>query len=384
MTATFQRVTIAGVLVVAAVAAPAARQAAQASQETLLLAQGWAYLSGGDANNAASVAGQLLAQYPLSSAGVSLAVEAELPRTGWLGALGVYEQWLGARRMDEPYALRRVARACLRQALGDLTTRPSALQALIADGDQDALAEATRESARGKFGDTEALAAVGDDRAVRALVDQLESIPDARGPIIEALARSRNKLAVPPLIKLLDATNDVTRAQAADALGQLGATEVIGKLRPLLDEKQPYYVRFSAARALGRLGDASGVLFLRQAMDTAAGAPGASLLRIQAAAALAAIGPDTGWIDTARALLSDPEPFVRAEAAQCLAPYDNAAAKATLDAMMNDPNPAIRQKAGQILAKNVAGDVATLRRLLRSADAEARIVAAGRILEITR
>ena len=119
-------------------------------------------------------------------------------------------------------------------------------------------------------------------------------------------------------------------------------------------------------------------------MDTAATQPGASQLRIQAAAALAAIGQDTGWLDTARALLNDPEPYVRAQAAQLVAPFDNAAARDTLSQLLNDPNAAIRQKSAQILARSVAGDFATLRSLLRSTDAETRAYAAGRILELTR
>jgi len=105
---------------------------------------------------------------------------------------------------------------------------------------------------------------------------------------------------------------------------------------------------------------------------------------VQAAAALALTGPDSGWMDTSRALLNDPQSHVRVLAAQSLAPYDNATARASLDALLNDPNPAIRQLAAQVLAKDVAGDFATLRSLMRSTDGEARLSAASRILEITR
>jgi HEAT repeat protein len=382
------RVVFAAALALTAVVTPRAQQqASPSSQEALLLAQGWAYLSSGDANNAAAVAAQLLTQFPLSSAGVSLAVETELPRTGWLGALGVYEQWLGARRMDEPYALRRVARASLRQALGDLSTRTSALEALIADGDQDALAQAATGSSGGKFGDTRALAASGNEKAVRALVDQLDSMPGARARIIEALSLSHSRTAIPALIKLLDDPDIDTRARAADALGKLNATEAIPRLRPLLDEKQPFPIRFKAASSLARLGDASGTLFLRAQMDTRATPELTrvySTVRIEAAAALAALGPDPGWMDTARALLNDPDPTVRVQAARVLAPYDNATAKNTLEVAMNDPNPGVRELAAQVLARDVAGDFATLRRLLRSTDPEARTSAAARILELTR
>jgi HEAT repeat protein len=186
-------------------------------------------------------------------------------------------------------------------------------------------------------------------------------------------------------VKLLDDPNDNTRAAAIDALGTLGAQEVAGRLRPLLDDsKQPFYIKFVSARALGRLGEGSGIAFLRQILDNSAPTPEMSQLRVDVAGALAAIGPDTGWQDTARTLLNDPSPNVRADAARLLAPYDNSNAKSTLDALLNDPNPAIRQKSAEILAHDVAGDYSTLRRLLRSTDAEARTSAAARILEITR
>ncbi len=376
---------VALVVAMTSVAARAQQAAPVAtSQEALLLAQGWGYLSSGDSTRAAAIAAQLLAAYPLSDAGVALAVEAELPRSGWLGALNVYEQWMGARRLDNGYTLRRIARASLHEALKNVATRPAALEALIADGDPDAIAQATAAMGAGKFSDTRALAVTGDDRAVKALITQLDSLQDGQGPIIDALGQSHNRVAIPPLLKLLSDPRDNISAAAADALGRLGFPEVIDKLRPLLAEDHGYAVRFTAARALGRLGDPSGVIFLRQAMDRAAGAPGASLLRIQAAAALAAIGPDTGFIDTARALLNDPDPYVRTLAAEVVAPFDNALAKSTLQALESDPNPAIRQKAAQVMAQHVAGDLSTLRSLLRSADAEARTFAAGRILELTR
>jgi HEAT repeat protein len=361
------------------------QQPAITSQEALLLAQGYGYLSIGDAPRAADAAAQVLTQFPLSDAGVSLAIDAELVRSGWSGALDVYERWLAARRAEAPYALRRVARACLREALKDLSTRNRAIEALVADGDQQVLKDATAASAAGKFADTQALAAVGDEGAVRLLIAQLDAMPDARGPAIQALATSHSRLAIAPLVKLLDDPNSNTRAAAIDALGQLGAQETADKIRPLLeDSKQPFFIKFVSARALGRLGDSSGVAFLRQILDNSAPTPEMSQLRVDLAGALAAIGPDTGWQDTARSLLNDPAPNVRADAARILAPYDNAASKSALDVLLTDPNPAIRQKSAQILAQDVAGDYATLRRLLRSSDAEARTSAAARLLEITR
>lgn len=371
-------------IVLASAGAGAQQLQSPSAQEALLLAQGFGYLSSGDLARAAAVAGQVLAQFPLSEAGAALAVAVELPRSGWIGALTAYEQWLGARKAEDPYILRRVARACLHDALGNVGTRQRALEALIADGDQEAIAEASAGSAAGKFGDTEALATAGDEKAVKGIIAQMEAMPQARASFIDALSRTHSKLAVPPLMKFLDDQDFATKARAADALGKLGAREAIDKLRSLLDDKQQFSVRFSAAEALGRLGDTSGVTFLRNTLDANASNPAASLLRVQAAAALALTGPDSGWMDTSRALLNDPQSHVRVLAAQSLAPYENATARASLDALLNDPNPAIRQLAAQVLARDVAGDFATLRSLMRSTDGEARTSAATRILEISR
>jgi len=370
--------------IVASIGVTAQQPQSPSTQEALLLAQGFGYLSSGDVARAAAVAGQVLAQFPLSEAGAALAVAAELPRSGWTGALTTYEQWLAARKAEDPYILRRVARACLHDALGNAGTRPRALEALIADGDQEAIAEASAGAAAGKFAETQALATSGDEKAVKAIIAQMDAMPQARATFIDALSRTHSKLAVPPLMKLLDDQDFATKARAADALGKLGARDAIDKLRGLLDDKQQFSVRFSAAEALARLGDTSGVAFLRTTLDTNASNPAASLLRVQAAAALALTGPDSGWMDTSRALLNDPQSHVRVLAAQSLAPYDNATARASLDALLNDPNPAIRQLAAQVLAKDVAGDFATLRSLMRSTDGEARLSAASRILEITR
>ncbi|HKW01822.1 MAG TPA: HEAT repeat domain-containing protein [Vicinamibacterales bacterium] len=370
--------------VVGSIGVAAQQPQSPSAQEALLLAQGFGYLSSGDVARAAAVATQVMAQFPLSEAGVALAVAVELPRSGWMGALSTYEQWLGARKAEDPYVLRRIARACLHDALGNVGTRPRALEALIADGDQEALAAATAGSAAGKFTDTEALATAGDEKAVKAIIAQMDAMPQARGAFIDALSRTHSRLAVPPLMKLLDDQDFATKARAADALGKIGARESIDKLRSLLDEKEQFSVRFSSAEALARLGDTSGVTFLRTTLDSNASNPAASLLRVQAAAALALTGPESGWMDTSRALLNDPQSHVRVLAAQTLAPYDNATAKASLDALLNDPNPAIRQLAAMVLARDVAGDFSTLRSLIRSTDGEARVSAAARILEISR
>src|SRR5688572_12461673 len=98
----------------------------------------------------------------------------------------------GKRRLDDVHVLRRIARILLAEAAlakqPNVTARLAALTALTADGDRDAAAILEQAAFTGRFGETRALASLGDDRAVNILVAQLASTPGAKGPLIDALA----------------------------------------------------------------------------------------------------------------------------------------------------------------------------------------------------
>jgi len=141
------------------------------------------------------------------------------------------------------------------------------------------------------------------------------------------------------------------------------------------------------------MGDSGGVAFLRERLvfdparevEGAIVTPGAGdYLQAQAAEALAPLGPNADWINTARRLLGSPDPQARLLAAKVIAPQDQPVAKDVLEALLLDSNPGISQEATDILASRVAGDFVTLRRLLRSADAYSQALAAARIVELTR
>jgi len=378
---TFRVFFAAVALCVAALPAAATSQdQAPARAEAALLAEGWARLAKGDAAGAAVIASQALAREPLSAAALVLAVDADLARGGASAALNTYERWLGARRLDDAYALRRVARALLLESSRkqpNATARLEALRALAADGDPDAAATLEQAAFSGSFADTRALALAGDERAVNLLIGQLGSIPGSKSPIISALGDTGSKLAVPHLTALLADPDDVNRAAAADALGRLGATEAIPQLKPLLKDSF-FSVRLKAAGALYRLNDSSGLPLLTDlTLDEHAA------IRVAAARELAS-QPDAPWQSLVRSLTNDPDPVVRLEAAKLIAPYDQPLAKTVLDGLMRDSNVGIREAASSVLVERVAADFATLRALLRSNDVAVRVKAAGRILELTR
>src|SRR5262245_4496773 len=310
-----------------------------ASQTTALLAKGWAALAANDSATAAGIAAQIITLDPRSASGLALAVEAGILRGGAADALRAYEQWLAARRIDDPYSLRRVAQAFLWEGSRNPAARLEALRALAADGDQTAVNELGAAMAANRFGETATLASLGNEQAVKQLIQQLQTMPGNKAGIIEALAKSRSRLAVPPLVELLDDKNDDTKAIAADALGRLGAQEAVLKLRPLLDERNPFHVRLKAAGALARLADGSGAALLRNIMS------GSEYPAVKLAAARE-IPPDLNdaeWINTVRRLLGDSDPVVRMDAAQLIAPYDLAAARAVLEGAASDPNIAVRE-----------------------------------------
>ena len=343
------------------------------------MAEGWALLAKGDAAGAALLASQELARNPRSVAALVLAVESDLARAGSSAGLSTYLKWLGSRRLDDAYVLRLVARALLVESTDqpNLTARINALQSLAADGDQEAAAKLEQAAKANGFGETRALAASGNERAVKMLIARLGSMPGSKTPVIDALGDSGSELAVPPLKALLSDPNDLNRAAAADALGRLGATDTIPQLKPLLNDLV-FMVKLKAAGALYRLNDSSGLPLLLELTSSEH-----AQIRVAVAGELAS-RPDASWQGLVRSLTNDPDPAVRLQAARLIAPYDQPLAYSVLDALMRDENVGIREAASGVLVDRVASDFATLRALLRNGDVTIRVKAAGRLLELTR
>jgi HEAT repeat protein len=307
-------------------------------------------------------------------------MDAETVRGGATAALDAYERWLGGKRLDDGYALRVVSTALLKEMVRNTApavaaARREAFEALAADGETDVLLAATRNST-GPF-ETQLLARMGNETAIKTLVGQLKS-PDAYQPqVIEALGASHSPQALQPLTDLLKSPEFDTRARAADALGMLGIPSAAASLQPLLNE-QMYLVKFSAAQALLRLKDTSGLAFLRQ--EEASDSPMVRATALQATSVLA----DSNWASSVESLLHDPAPEVRLKAAELAAPYYLEEVKQVLDPLLVDPNPGLREEATRIYAKLVATDFKTLRGMLRSADPLSRVRGAARILSLTR
>lgn len=343
------------------------------------LAEGWAALSQGNLEQASKAADRAMAGSPGSVSALALAVEVDIRRGGTLAGLAPYERWLGDRRVDDPYALRRIAQAHLERISADQQqpARFEAAAALAADGNLDVRSELARVAANGSVPETQLLASLGDSRAIRDLVAQLRIPGESKVRIIHALVESRSSLAVPPLVELLSDAREDHRAAAAEGLGKLGAADVVSRLRPLL--KDPVFpVRVAAASALYRLQDYDGVNLLEEMMASEHGA-----VRLGAAEAMA-VRPMGTWLAVVRDLTRHEDATVQLGAARLIAPYEPEVAAAVLERLGRSDNLAVREEAARAFVDRLAADFGTLRRFLRNPDVRASVRAAARILELTR
>lgn len=361
-------------------AAAAQRAVAPPQTERQLLAGGWAALSAGRAAEAQDVARRLLKLKGsrTSAAVITFVVEAALADAGPVEALRAYEAWLGGRGVEAAYPLRQIAAAALQAAAAgaDSAARAEALHMLAADGNAEAREAAAKGVKDGQSAHVFAAAAAGDETAVAALVELVQS-GRANIRATEALAESRHPRAVPVLIDILSRQDDDMRGPAAAALAAMGAREAIPALQALL--AQPVGpLRFAAAAALLRLGDSSGLEVLK-------GAAASPHSGVRAGAAEALAGqPDAEWRVIVEDLAADPDPLIRLRAARLLVGTDPARATTLLESLRADENPAIRQLAARSLVAVMGDDLRVLRRLLGDVNATVRVRAAGRILALTR
>jgi HEAT repeat protein len=378
---TFAIVAIAIVVVASPAAAQDASPGAIARAEATAFAEGWTALARGDVATASSVATQVLRDYPRNPSSVALAVEVAVAAQGWRGGLDAYEQWIAGRPVEHFYTLRRVARAVLYDALAssrNIRLRLEVADALALDADPDLSAWLAMLAAPTPGGqqDSRTLAAAGNPEAVAALAASLAQDPR---PVdsIAALGRSRNPVALTPLVQMLESPRIEVRAAAATALGDLGVPGATTQLRRLLDD-QHLLPRMAAVGALLKLGDPAG---MTQAYEWFRSDVGDVKLK---AAEYTASQADTTWQTHVRQLLQDPDPMVRIGAARLIGKHDPGAAMWALQSLANDENLAIREEAQRVLPEAIGGDFAELRRYLRAADADTRIRAALRIVELTR
>jgi HEAT repeat protein len=363
--------------------APAARPGAMGVEESTLLTQAWAHLAQGNLAQAGRVLDQLRTAHPASVHTLGVGIEIDVAVAGAAAALEGYERWLGGRALEEPAALRRVARALLFElAVGAMppALRVNAWAALAADGERLAEAALSGSANNGGLAEAAVLASRGNEAAVSRVIAALaDPAIGNKLALVEALVKSGSAQARTPLVGMLKDNRPEHRAAAADGLARLGARNQIETIRRMVTEPNaPPALRIAAAGALLRFDDLSAINVLQDALRS----PVAGM-RLAGARALAE-RPDAEWLSAVRQLLQDSDPMIRLGAVELVAPHDPALARSTIDGLRADPNLAVREQAEERQVVVAGSDLRTLRALLRSTHTRARIDAADRILQLTR
>ncbi|HEY7474489.1 MAG TPA: HEAT repeat domain-containing protein [Vicinamibacterales bacterium] len=355
---------------------PSAIRADEATQ----LATGWTLITEGKHAEAAQLASQVLARNPRSVPALSLLIEADIARAGSTTALASYESWLGARTLEEPGVLRRIARAALQEWARqdkDVQARAEAFKALVAEGDPDALSVLTASAGAGAENDLRILAALGNEQAIDRLIGQLKTAQGMKLREIRVLGDSRNPRAAAALVAVLTDPLPQNRAAAADALGNLNRLDVVPHLKALLNDMHGQ-VRLSAAGALFRLGDRSGETLLREL------AASESFAERRSAALLLSSQPDEAWKALVRGLAAAPDAPTRLDAAKLMIDHDPEFSRAVFEGLRADENLAIREEADLALSQSPLAGFAALRQYLRAGTGLVKVRAAARLLVFTR
>jgi HEAT repeat protein len=359
---------------------PIGAQTLPPSAEQARVNEGRTLLARGNATGAAALGKTLLAEYPKSAVVLEFAVDAEIARAGMFSGLAIYDAWVTANTVEDPRALHQVARSALREAAAghqSPATRVQALQALADDGDVDAAATLAGNTL-GQEAGPGLLAPAGNEQAITTLIAELQTpSPRVQRPAIVALGASHSRRAVNPLVAVLADPSPEVRAAAAQALGKLDATQAIAPLKALLDDPV-FPVHYQAAAALFALGDLSGLSWLRQLENN--DEPGLRLAAAQATKGRT----DASWIALVRDLTTAADPEIRREAAVLLAPHDPETAKTVLKPLLTHANIAEREAATESYLQYAETDLPTLRAYVRKGNADTRLQAAIRLLELTR
>lgn len=105
-------------------------------------------------------------------------------------------------------------------------------------------------------------------QATAFLVGELKDPdPELRASVLSELGWTHDLSLLPKLLPLLSDTSSEIAAQAAAAIGELGARQAIPPLQKLLSQKTAPNVQVAAAAALSQLGDPHGQKLLLEALD---------------------------------------------------------------------------------------------------------------------
>lgn len=202
-------------------------------------------------------------------------------------------------------------------------------------------------------GDDEELARValqGLEEGSFYAVPMLTRLAAERGPRQEQLAAVIERVKV-HLVEQLEAEDPVVRQRAARALGRVGDASVVADLLALLDDANNL-VCFNAAAALATMDNSQGIEFLFAALENED-----PILRVNAVLFLTRVQRRSGAVETRLfQSLDSSSPLARAGAAQVLGQARVASATDRLAALTRDSSADVRCSAVIALGRIGAAD----------------------------
>jgi len=175
-------------------------------------------------------------------------------------------------------------------------------------------------------------------------------LPALRGEDRETLAQLlESRGATEAARRQCRSRHAAARAAACQVLGDVGSSFAVLDLVPLLDDHRPV-VRLAAARALGRLGQPTGVVPLIGAVHTD---EGERFNRVPVDVAADAIQQIRDWpVSLLTPCLSDPSEPTRALAVELLGRFQALdGVNAVIDLLESDPATAVRVRAARALGR---------------------------------
>lgn len=161
---------------------------------------------------------------------------------------------------------------------------------------------------------------------------------------LAALARLKDRRAMPALIRMLDDADPQVRLKSIAALGQKGNVSVLDRLERVLTKERDVSQRAAAARAIGRIASSGSIPALQDAMDDEA------LVRCQAVIALGEIGGSRSRL-TLIERLKDSAPEVRYNAVRALSSMKDAGCVSALRRIIEDPDKMVRRAVHKTLTE---------------------------------
>ena len=208
----------------------------------------------------------------------------------------------------------------------------------------DALMKAVNDShADVRYAAMRAVGAIRDTRAVAALSEQLAFYKKGEGAwsALDALAQIGAPTSVPLFKERLSDKDPYVRRAAAEGLGRAGDTSAVDVLERNVTADDSPMARMAAAFALQKLG--------RNYTGRIADVATTPVLAAQAVDYFIELGPSVAPALYAR--LQDPEPTIRAAAADALGMIGGAAALPVLDAAAKDREPIVADAAQRAIAR---------------------------------